>query len=130
VKYNNGGSNPQGGVQIFDRSFYKPDGTLDTRLHTYMLKSTAISVLSVTLGTPSKAQFTSKANLIEINPDGTETSIEGNDVMQLTLTDNNSTLKTLGITVQRTKGGTWFSSSWNGTTTVEQQISSGNVSIK
>jgi hypothetical protein len=130
VQYNKSGSNPQGGVQLFDRSFYKPDGTLDTRLHTYMFKSTAISVLSVTLGTPSKAQFTSKANLIEINPDGTETSIEGNDVMQLTLTDNGSTLKTLGITVQRTKGGSWFSSSWNGTMTTEKQISSGNLSIR
>ena len=130
VKYNNGGSNPQGGVQLFDRSFYKLDGTLDTRLHTYMFKSTAISVLSVTLGTPSRAQFTSKANAIEINSDGTETSIEGNDVMQLTLTDDGAGVKTLGITVQRTKGGTWYSSNWSGTMTTEKQISSGNVSIR
>src|SRR5205823_7736315 len=90
VQYSKSGSNPQGSVQLFDKSYYKPDGTLDTVLHTYMFKSTAISVLSVTLGnstTASKAQFSSKANVVEILPNGTVVSIEGNDVMSLSLTD-------------------------------------------
>jgi hypothetical protein len=138
VQYTKSGSNPQGSVQIFDRSYYKPDGSLDTVLHTYMFKSTSISVLSVTLGnssTNSVAQFTSKANVIEILPNGTQVSIEGNDVMQLTLTDGTprvpaSTTRTLGITIQRTKGGTWYSSSWDGIKTVEKQVSTGNVSVK
>src|SRR5207249_969999 len=104
------GSNPQGYVQILDRSYYTPNGTLDTVLHTYMLKSTAISVLSVTLGsptTPSTAQFSSKANVVEILANGTEVSIEGNDIMTLTMTDyslTGSTNRTLGITIQRSKG--------------------------
>src|SRR5205823_14271123 len=65
VQYTKSGSNPQGSVQIFDRSYYKPDGSLDTVLHTYMFKSTSISLLSATLGnntTNSVSQFTSKAN--------------------------------------------------------------------
>jgi len=138
VQYTKSGSNPQGSVQIFDRSYYKPDGTLDTVLHTYMFKSTSISVLSVTPGSPttnSVAQFTSKANVNEILPNGTQVSIEGNDVMQLTLTDGTplvptSTTRTLGITIQRTKGGTWYSSSWDGTKTIEKQVTTGNVSVK
>ena len=136
VQYTKSGSNPQGSVQIFDRSYYKPDGTLDTVLHTYMFKSTSISLLSVTPGispTNSVAQFTSKANVNEILPNGTQVSIEGNDVMQLTLTDGtptNTATRTLGITIQRTKGGTWYSSSWDGTKTVEKQVYSGNVSVK
>jgi hypothetical protein len=138
VQYSKSGSNPQGSVQIFDRSYYKPDGSLDTVLHTYMFKSTSISLLSVTLGTSSTnsvAQFTSKANVTEILPNGTQVSIEGNDVMQLTLSDGTprvpaSTARTLGITIQRTKGGTWYSSSWDGTKTVEKQVSGGTVSVK
>jgi hypothetical protein len=125
-------------VQIFDKSFYKPDGTLDTVLHTYLFKSTAISVLSVTQGTTSTkatAQFTSKANVTEILPNGTTSSIEGNDVMSLSLTDystitGNTKPNTLGITINRTKGGTWYSSDWNGAKTVEKAPALGTISIK
>jgi hypothetical protein len=138
VQYNKSGSNPHGSVQIFDRSYYKVDGTLDTVLHTYMFKSTAISVLSVTLGnptTPSKAQFSSKANVIEILPNGTESSIEGNDIMTMTLTDytiesSNTKPNTLAVTIQRTAGGMWYSSDWNGAMTVEKAPASGTVSVK
>jgi hypothetical protein len=138
VQYNKSGTNPKGSVQIFDKSYYKPDGTLDTVLHTYMFKSTAISVLSVTIGngtTPSKAQFSSKANLIEILPNGSESSIEGNDIMTLSLTDNtimsnNTKPNTLGVTIQRSAGGTWYSSDWNGAMTIEQTPASGTVSVK
>jgi hypothetical protein len=137
VQYSKSGSNPQGGVQIFDRSFNKPDGTTDTVLHTYMFKSTAISTLAVTVGSPTTvgtATFSSKANVVELLPNGTQVSIEGNDVMTLTLTDGatitGNTTKKLAITIQRTKGGTWYSSSWDGTKTVEKQINSGNVSVK
>jgi hypothetical protein len=137
VQYSKSGSNPQGGVQIVEKSYGTPYGTNDVILHTYMFKSTAISVLSRTLGTtttPSTAQFSSKANVIEILSNGTESSIEGNDVMTMSLTDGSTipgnTTKTLAITIQRTKGGTWYSSSWDGTKTNEKQITSGNVSVK
>jgi hypothetical protein len=138
VQYNKGGSNPQGSVQIFDKSYYKTDGTLDTVLHTYMFKSTSISVLSVLPGnsvTNGIAQFTSKANVIEILANGTESSIEGNDVMSLSLTDystmtGNMKPNTIGITINRSKGGTWYSSDWNGTKTVEKMPASGTISIK
>jgi len=138
VQYSKSGSNPQGSVQLFDKSYYKPDGTLDTVLHTYLFKSTSISVLSVTQGTTSTkatAQFTSKANVTEILPNGTTSSIEGNDVMGLSLTDystitGNTYPSTLGITINRTKGGTWYSSDWDGAKTVEKAGASGTISVK
>ena len=64
---------------------------------------------------------------------GTEVSIEGNDIMQLTLTDvdpNSGSGDKLAISIQRSKGGLWYSSGWDGTKTVEKPIYSGNVSVR
>ena len=64
---------------------------------------------------------------------GVEVSIEGNDIMQLTLTDGNpnggGTLDTLAISIQRSKGGLWYSSGWDGTKTVEKPIADGVLSV-
>jgi hypothetical protein len=129
VKYNSSGTNPQGGVEVTVRSYYNRNGVLGTTLHTYKLKSNAISVLAVDNNTHT-AQFTSKANVSEIVA-GVEQSVEGNCIMQLTMFDGgyNSSADTLGITVQRKNGGIWFSSNWDGTKTVSQPIVTGNLSV-
>jgi hypothetical protein len=130
VQYNKSLSNPQGGVDLTVYSYNKVDGTTDSQLHTYRFKSTSISTLQVnTTATPAKATFSSKANVVEI-VNGQEVSVEGNDTMQLTLTDVDplgGNGDTLAISVQRTKGGTWYSSNWNGTTTVEKAIVTGGL---
>ena len=57
-----------------------------------------------------------------------------NDIMQLNLTDVSPTSgvgDTLSVSVQRSKGGLWFSSNWDGAKTVEKTIlSGGNLSVK
>jgi len=143
VKYTKSGSNPQGGVEITVRSFYKTDGSLDTSLHTYRLKSTAISVLAVNNTNTDQpapglkahsAQFSSKANVAEI-VNGSEVSVEGNCIMQITMTEASPTScagDTLAISVQRSKGGLWFTSNWDGTKTTEKTIicPGGDLSVK
>jgi hypothetical protein len=141
VKYNNKGTNPQGYVELTVRSYNDRNGVPDTALRTYKLRSNAINVLAVNSGSttnnglaPHTAQFSSKANVAEI-VNGSEQSIEGNCIMNMTLTDLSPTGPptagdTLGVTVYRNKGGVWFSSNWTGTNTAERAITSGNVSVK
>ena len=55
--------------------------------------------------------------------------------MTLTLTDNtimqnNTKPNTLAVTIQRNGGGTWYSSDWNGSMTVEKAPASGTISAK
>jgi hypothetical protein len=130
-------------VEIIVHSYYKTDGTLDTTLHTYRLKSTAISVLAVNNTNTDQpapglkahsAQFSSKANVAEII-NGNEVGVEGNCIMQITTTEASPTTctgDTLAITVQRSKGGIWFSSNWDGTKTTEKVIicPGGDLSVK
>ena len=126
VQYNKKQINPQGKVEATIRSYYKPDGTLDSRLHTYLITSNAISLLNVQ---PPTATFSSKANLLEQLPDGSTVAIEGGSILQLSMNGNT---KTLAITLQRKAGGLWFSSNWNPATgkAVEQAISGGTISVK
>ncbi|MES2798256.1 MAG: hypothetical protein V4683_19970, partial [Bacteroidota bacterium] len=134
VKFNNKGTNPQGKVNgILIKSYYKPDGTLDNKLHQYEVKSTAISVLAVGQTTSKKdASFTSKANLVEII-DGLSVGIEGNANLQVSMIDKgtgaNSLLDVIAITLHRKAGGIWFSSEWNGSKTIEREISSGDIYV-
>jgi hypothetical protein len=137
VQYNKSGTNQQGYAEFDITSYYKVEGTLDTVKHYYRFRSNSIATLARDLGTPGTkpptAQFTAKANLFEL-VNGNEVLIEGNDIMNLTLTDKDTTgsantLDTLGISVQRSKGGTWFTLKWDGSKTIEKAISNGNLSI-
>jgi len=126
VKYNKKGTtptNPQGKVTLWVYSYYDKNGILTTALHKYVIKSNAISVLSITGAT--KATFSAKCTVAEELPNGTMTSIDGGAIMQITTT--NGSPDQLGITVQRSKGGLWFSSGWSGGKTVEKAIFSGDI---
>ena len=123
VSYNKSLTNPQGKVTIYINSYYKPDGTLDSKLHNYIVTSNAISVLSVNA---PKASFSSKSNVDEQMADGSLVNIDGGATLQLAMTDATTanTLDTLAITLTRKSGGTWFSSNLNSATaqTNEQQL--------
>jgi alpha-galactosidase len=118
VKYNKGGTNLQGHVNIIVRS----GG------HVYQIKATALSSLGVA-GT--KANFSSKANITDITDPLNPISIGGNATLQVWMTDNGEpgTSDTLGIQLLNKDGGTWFTSNWNGTKTVEQTLGGGNLSV-
>jgi hypothetical protein len=58
--------------------------------------------------------------------------VDGNATLQMLLTDNGEpgTNDTLGIQVLDKNGGVWFTSNWDGTRTVEQNLAGGNTSVK
>lgn len=130
VQYNKSLKNPQGGAEVTVNSYYDRTGKETPGvLHTYKLKSNAISVLATS---NPEAQFSSKANISEI-VNGVAQSIEGNCTMQLDMfdgVDNPATtdkVDRLAITVYRSSGGIWFSSSWDGTKTTRRDLGAKDV---
>ncbi|KUG08110.1 MBG domain-containing protein [Solirubrum puertoriconensis] len=130
VQYNKSLKNPQGSVSVTVRSKFDRTGKEDGKLHTYLLKSNAISVLAVN---NPKAQFSGKANIKEI-VDGVEQSIEGNCNMQLELMDGvgnpvvtPATQDLLAVTIYRANGGVWYSSQWGGTEPVMRVVEGKDV---
>ncbi|UOQ66085.1 MBG domain-containing protein [Hymenobacter volaticus] len=127
VQYNKSLKNPQGGVEVTVNSKFDRNGIETPTMHTYKLKSNAISVLATTNPT---AQFSSKANIAEI-VNGVAQSIEGNCTMQLDMYDGlrnasvtapAAQIDSLAITVYRSNGGVWYSSKWNGVKTVRRTV--------
>jgi len=129
VQYNKSGSNPQGKVYLTIRSYYDKTGRLDNVLHTYKVKSTAISVLGVK---SPNSDFSGKANVTEI-VNGTEVNVEGGAQMQLSIYDGGapgqSAPDKFGITIFRSAGGVWYSNNWVGNKTEPAVICGGDVSV-
>ena len=130
VQYNKSLSNPQGKVYLTIRSYNDKLGNVTNVLHTYKVKSTAISVLATTSPT---AQFSGKANVTEI-VNGTEVNVEGGAQMQLSLYDGqapaqNNAADKMGITIFRTSGGVWYSNNWIGSKTEDAALCGGDVSV-
>ena len=119
VKYNKSGTNLQGSVNIIVRS----GGQV------YQIKGNAISSLGVA---KPKANFTGKASIQDITNPLSPVAVDGNATLQLWMTDNGEpgSMDTLGIQVLNKSGGTWFSSNWSGTKTVEQALGGGNLSVR
>lgn len=132
VQYNKSMKNMQGAVEVYVRSYNDRNGVPGTMLHTYKIKSNAISTLAVNQPSQGYAQFSGKANVVEI-VDGYEQGIEGNCIMQLDLFDGDYSSPALkdqfAVTIYRNRGGVWFSSYWNGIKTVKSDIWSGNVAV-
>ncbi|MFP5298910.1 MAG: MBG domain-containing protein, partial [Actinomycetota bacterium] len=140
VKYNKSGTNPQGKVSLRVHTMRRPDGSLDTRMHTYQITTNAISTLTVNNAT-GKASFSAKANITEVianADDGTVVMVpvDSGAILQLVLTDGKTGgVDTVGFTVQKasTKGSggpLWFSSLWDGVKTVEKAITAGEISAQ
>jgi hypothetical protein len=119
IQYTKSGTNPKGKVKIALGSYYKADGTLDSKLHTYIITTNAIALLNVT--TPvATGIFDAKANLVEQIGDGTTVpfstvAIEGGSTFQMKAFQSTCDQK-IAITLYRKAGGVWFSSYWNATT--------------
>jgi len=121
VKWNKGGTNLQGNINTIVRN-----GGL-----VYQIKGNSMTSLSVNAAAGT-AVFNGKASIQDITNPLSPLSIDGNATLQVAMTDKGEpgTSDLIGITVWNKSGGLWFSSNWNGTTTVQQVLAGGNLSAK
>ncbi|HSK12414.1 MAG TPA: T9SS type A sorting domain-containing protein, partial [Phnomibacter sp.] len=130
VQYNKSMKNVQGRAEFTVKSYQRPDGTTGTELNTYKIRSNAISAL----GIPSpKAQFTSKANVLQVLADGTELNLEGNCNLVMDVLDGDIssplTADKLSVAVYSSRGGIWFTNNWNGGKPIPVDICQGDLSV-
>ena len=120
VKYNKGGTNPQGHANVIWRS----GG------HTYQVKSTSITSMSAD-PTTGNAQFVSKGVIQDITNQDAPVSVDGNATLKLEMVDKGEpgSSDTIAITVYKKDNTLYYSSNWNGTNTVQQTLDGGNLSV-
>ncbi len=116
VKYNKKGTNLQGNINLIVRS----NG------HVYQIKSNALSSMGID---GSQANFTSKANIIDITDPLNPITVGGNATLQMWMTDTGETTDTFAIQVLDKDGNMWFTSNWDGARTVEQPLGGGNLTV-
>jgi len=128
VKFNKGGTNLQGNVNIIIRQ----------GAHVYQIKSNSLTSLGESpspcaQATPTStctANFVSKANLQDITNPNSPVSMGGNMTLQMSMTDFGSQTKdTIAFTLYDSSNSLLFSSNWNGTKTAEQTLGGGNLSV-
>jgi PKD repeat protein len=105
----------------------------------YKIKSNAILSLGVDLDPdgdgnadtePHYAEFESKANLVDVTDPLNPISISGNLILQLRMTDNGEPGENDTISFTLWDGGELlFSSNWDGTQSVEQNVARGNLQV-
>ena len=119
VKYNKAGTNLQGNVRVIVRNGGR----------VYQIKGNAISSMGVS---GSAANLTGKASIQDVTDPGNAVSVDGNATLQLWMTDGGDPgfLDTLAVQVLDKNGGVWFSSNWNGKSTVEQLLGGGNLAVR
>src|SRR4030095_4520021 len=130
VKYNKGGTNLQGHINTI---FRRMEGGV---LHVYQVKGNSMTSLSVDPSVTAThpyptAVFNGKANVTDITNPFSTVSIGGNYTLQVSMTDAGEpgVNDKIGIIVYNGAGGVYFSSNWNGTTTVQQLIGGGNLVV-
>jgi hypothetical protein len=133
VKYNKGGTNLQGGVNIIVRSATSCTPNYSGP-RVYQIKGNMITSLSTQLsgGTANnQAVFNGKAGIQDITDPNNIISVDGNASLQLNMVDNGTpgTNDTLGITLWNKSGGLWYSSDWTGTTTKQDLLGGGDLSV-
>ena len=125
VKYNNSQTNLQGNINTIFRRM--ESGVL----RVYQVKGNSMTSLNMNTACPKTAVFNGKANIQDITNPLLPQSIEGNATLQVKITDmgdpgNNDRI---AITVWNKSGGVWFTSNWDGTKTIEQLVSGGNIKV-
>lgn len=125
VKYNNSQTNLQGNINTIIRRM--ESGVM----RVYQVRGNSITSLTVNTGCPKTAVFTGKASIQDITNPSSPVSVEGNAVLQLKITDQDEpgSSDRISITAWNKSGGLWFASNWDGTKTVEQELSGGNVKV-
>jgi hypothetical protein len=132
VKYNKGGTNLQGNINIIIRR-----KEADNIIHVYQVKGNSMTSLGVgavsnpSLATPAPATFNGKASITDITNPSSPVAIEGNATLQVDMTDRGDpgANDSVGITVWNKSGALWYSSNWNGIKTVKQLIGGGNLVV-
>jgi hypothetical protein len=128
------------------KSWYNAQGILDSTEvpHTYIVKTNAINLFIIgpqknglNVLAANQAIFDAKANVSECIG-GTVTTVDGNSPLHVTMTDagTNGTqvngkfvFDQIGVTYYRSSGGLYYSNNWNGTTSLEQPITQGEVVV-
>ena len=132
VQYNKSGTNPQGAVLLYMHSFNKPDGTPDSIVHTYLVKTNAIAQL-IGLG-GGAGGFSAKASITDVTNPSAVVGVDGGAVVQINLTHastvtwTGSTYQswpTVAVSVQSSKGGLWYAGQWDGVKSVAKPIFAG-----
>jgi hypothetical protein len=126
ARFRKGATQPQGQLTItFTRT--ETDGE-----HTYQVSAGALVSL---LSDPATGRATIVANAIieDVRKQRGSTLIDANAWVRITVEDNGepgANNDTVAITVLNQAGALWFSSNWNGLTTVAQAIAGGNVHVR
>jgi hypothetical protein len=111
IQYTKSGTNPKGKVNIMVRSYYDRNGILDSKLHTYLIRTNAIALLAIS-NPLATGTFSAKANMEEQLTDGTVVSVESGATFQMVAFQNACDQK-IAITYYRRAGGVWFASNWD-----------------
>jgi hypothetical protein len=133
VTYTNKSTNPQGHAYVLINSYRTSTGAIDTKLHTYRVKSNAISTLTIDTG-KGYSLFTSKSSIEELDPQTLAVigTVDGGANLQISMYDGaiSGTGDKVGISVYNSKtGGLWFSSDWSGVKTVEDAVTGNGAFI-
>ena len=128
VTYNKSYTNPQGKVTLKFNSYNKPDGSVDTHLHTYQITSTAISGLTAPVP-DSTYYFSGKSVVQDITNPASPISVDGGATFQMTTINRDSTHANgqVNIEVQSKSGLVWIAAGWNGTQPQNKPFVSGGV---
>jgi hypothetical protein len=138
VKYNPSGTNLKGNINTIVRSATScTTGKSGPRV--YQVKGNSLTSLGVTpggvSGCPSDARcanFVGKANIRDVTNPLNVISVAGNQTLQVTMTDRGEpgANDSVAITVLSSSGGTWYSSNWDGTKTIQQLLGGGNLVVR
>lgn len=97
--------------------------TVHSQGHVYQIKTTALTDLGVNRATrPATTTLQSQAEIIDITNSRKPVVIDKNATLQLDMSGSGVRSSSVGITVWNKRGGLYFSSNWNGTTTVQQAV--------
>jgi predicted extracellular nuclease len=123
AQFKKGTNAPQGNVNVIVRAT-ESDG-----VHVYQVKTTSLSTLLRDPGT-GQGTIVGKATISDITDPSAPVTIDMQATARVTVDDNGEPgafTDSVGITILSKDGTLWFSSRWDGSKTVNQQISEGNV---
>jgi len=124
LKFHNSGANLNGNLDILIHK------TVAGLVHTYQVKSTALTSLDVNLRS-NTALIISKAILTDITNPSVPVLVANNLKLQVNLTDRSNSGNNDQIGIGLWNGTTLlFSSYWNGSSTEQRQLGDGNVIIE
>jgi hypothetical protein len=131
VTYNKSFTNPQGKVSVQFNSMNKPDGSVDTVLHTYQIVSNSIAGLTAPV--PGAVyQFTAKCNVTDITNPASPINVDGGATMQVTTINSGQTYNNVAypnggvnVEIQPKSGGVWVAAGWSGAQPTFKQMAPG-----